>query len=232
MQSVYLLLALLFGFIVGMWVCGAGVDVSDAITALATLVAAFAGSSFAFRLNESRERKKERGTNIAALNRALFILARQLNAIQNMKNELAAYKADIERAFNLPAGKLPEYADLRQHFESLSFLLESEEPTVLMELTVEQECFEQTMEAIRLRNHFHVTEVQPVIAAAGLNHKSVSREQLRAALGERLFEGSISGAKHIYEHVDASAESLVKMQEKIFALAKRLFPKEQFTKWG
>lgn len=67
------------------------------------MVGTFLGALFAFRLNENKENMKVEEERKAALNRALFVVARQINALKSLSKHLAPFHTEFERAFNLPA---------------------------------------------------------------------------------------------------------------------------------
>jgi hypothetical protein len=190
----------------------------------------FLGALFAFRLNESKDNAKLARERKAALNRALFVLARQRTALKLLLRDLHKYASEGERAFNLPAYRPPSYDDLVHNFQDLEFLLESGHPNVLMRLTVEQERFHQALGSLRLRNDFYVAEVQPEIARLSLNGKNVTNEQLASALGERVFAGAMNSATSLYFHFEESNKTIPAMHEELFNTAKELFPNERFVR--
>ena len=192
----------------------------------------FLGALFAFRLNESKDLAKIDKDRKSALNHALFILARQHNALQSFAKHLALHSTDFDRAFNLPAQKPPSYSDLIHDFQELEFLLESSDPDVLMRLAVEQESFHQTIESIRIRNEFYVNELQPALALSNLNFRRVSLNELEARLGVRLISTAISAAKNLYFHVESTEASLAAMRVDLFKVAKIIFPKDLFIKYS
>ena len=205
---------------------------SQIATSIFALIGTFFGALFAFRLQESKEKAKEVKARKTALNRALLVLGMHHNEIQNYIKELSPYVSEVDRAFNLPASQPVENLDLRQKFDELDFLLESSNPNILVELIIEQQRFDQVMQAIKLRNNFYVNEVQPVFAAQGLNHRLVAREELREKLGERLFEGAITQVKMVYDHVGSSNDSLQEVFGKLRTVAKELFPSEGFVQFS
>ena len=73
---------------------------------LLALFGTFLGALFAFRLNQEKERQLLLQDRKAALNRALFVLHRQYNAICTYQKHLATYTSPIERALMLPAQNL------------------------------------------------------------------------------------------------------------------------------
>jgi len=206
-------------------------EFKDYIKAGATLFAAFLGATFAFRLNDNKEKRKESLKNKESLNFAMFTLARQANAISTTKNGFSRFNSEFELAFNMPAYKNPEYKDLIQNFDDLAFILESGDPQTLMDLTVEQERFEQAMSAISIRNEFYVNEFQPLLEKHKLNKRRVTAEEAEALLGERVFNACIQGATEMKGHVFESEISLLKMHKKLFEMAKELYPGHSFVKW-
>lgn len=188
----------------------------------------FLGALFAFRLNESKEQTKKLSEQRAAINRALFVLARQRNAIKSFVKYLLPFNSEIERALMLPAHKPPRYEDLRQDFQAVEFLLESGRADLLMRLAIEDERFHQTFESIRIRNEFYVSEVQPELARHGFQGKDVTERQLLEALGERIFGTAINYANNLYFHVEESIKSIPSMHVEVHAVAKELFPNDKF----
>jgi hypothetical protein len=227
--------SLVFGFIfvlcaavVGAGVYSGVIATKELATSLLALLGTFLGATLAFRLNEDRESTKEQAARRLALNRALFVLARQQNAVQLISRELEPFQSDFERAFNFPAATAPPYTDLVHRFEDLEFLLETPEMNVLMRLTVEQERFHQVLESLRIRNSVYVEEVQPELAKHGFNGKTVSAEQVARAMGERVFGTAMHGARILQSHVADSMKSIPQMQVELRVVAKNLFPHHKF----
>ena len=136
---------------------------------LLSVFGTFLGAFLAFRLNENKEYERREEEKKQALNRALFILARQVNAIQNIQKTISPYEKDDMRAFNLPALYLPNYSDLVQKIDELDFLLAESDPNILLELDNEQKCFDQMIKAYTARTDFMFHEVQPAISQNQLN---------------------------------------------------------------
>lgn len=196
--------------------------------ALLASLGTFLGALFAFRLNEQKDNTKTLSEQRAALNRSLFILARQRNAVNSFAKFLQPYNSEIERGLLLPAHKPPQYESLRQNFEAIEFLLEHNQANLLMRLAIEDERFHQTFESIRIRNDFYVAEVLPELARNRLQGKNVTNQQLLELLGERIFGTSINYAKNLYFHVEESLKSIPAMHAEVHAAAKQVFPHAKF----
>jgi len=230
-RTTYGAIFLFLAMIVGISLYRDLLSVKDVVASLLALFGTFLGAILAFRLNEDKERRKELKANVKALNKALFVLGRQANALRTISSNIAGYKSEFERALNLPAFNPPSYGDLSQDIEGLSFLLESEDPTILLELTVEQERFEQVIESLRMRTNLHLYELQPEVARLNLNGRNMTEIEAAAELGERLYGAAVQAANNIYEHAEATEKSLPEMQEKLRRVAQKLFPDAQFIKY-
>jgi len=204
-------------------------ELKDVGTGLLALLGTLLGATLAFRLNEDKESKREVVAQRTALNRALFVLARQTNAVRLIARELEPFKTPFDRAFNFPAAKVAPYQDLVHRFEDLEFLLDTSDVNVVMRLTVEQERFHQMLETLRIRNEFYVSEVQPAIARHDLNGKDADVKSVAELFGARLFGTATNQAVILWDHVESSLKTIPEMHEELRAVAKRLYPKHNFV---
>jgi hypothetical protein len=194
------------------------------------LIGAFIGALSAFKLNSKKDEDKKHTEQKMAMNKAIFVNIRQINAIKVMDKELSKYKSDLDKAFQLPALKPPCYKDLKYNFDDLGFLFE-EHPQLMMNLAIEQERFEQVFKSIDIRNDFYITEVQPALSALKLNGKSVLAIDIPTILGERLFEGSINSARAIYSHIERSNKTLIEIHDEMAGISRKVFPGEKLVRW-
>lgn len=201
------------------------------IRALTVAVGGFIGAFSAFWLKSYEEQKKDKEQQKNALNSALFVLIRQINAIQCIKRDLEKFKTPFDRALSLPAMKPPDYSSVKQDIGSLNFLIDGDNAQILMDLAVEQERFEQTINSINIRNEFYVNEVQPALSFHALNGKPLPLAEFEEKLGERLSQGAINGSAVLYEHVYATDVSLHEKYTELRELAKKLFPGQNFVAW-
>lgn len=194
------------------------------------LIGAFVGAFSAFKLNSKNEEDKKYTEQKMAMNKALFVSIRQINAIKNMYKKLSQYNTELEKAFMLPAMKPPCYDELKYDFDELNFLLK-DYPQTMMNLVIEQERFDQTFNSIQTRNNFYIHDVQPALSKHKLNRKNILVSDLANLLGERLFEGAINGAKSMYFHIESTDKSITEMHDEISKVAQKAFPNERFIKW-
>ncbi|HHP5494318.1 hypothetical protein [Aeromonas veronii] len=190
----------IFGVIVALavlniwYLCSVAIDESvvpksyDYLIRVLTVAAGgFIGAFSAFWLKSYEEGKKDKKKEKSALNSALFVLIRQINAIQCIKRDLDKYKTPFERGLSLPAMKPPDYSSVKQDIDSLQFLIDNDNAQIFMELTIEQERFEQAINSINIRNEFYVNEVQPALSFHALNGRPLPLAEFEEKLGERLF---------------------------------------------
>lgn len=203
----------------------------EILTPVMAIFATFFGAMFAFRLNEAKDLRSLSNSRREALNRALFILIRQKNAVHQLELGFQKYTSLVERAFNMPAMKPPAYADLVFSMAELDFLLESKNPAILFMLSIEEERFHQTISAVQIRNEFYVDEVQKALSAQKINGRATTLLELQALLGERLFHGAMNGADMAWQHVTNTNLSLQHAHAELHKLAKEIFPGHKFLSY-
>lgn len=214
--------------IVALLICIGELSWKDASTAILALFSTFLGATFAFRLNENKEEEKIRSLQKEVINHSLFILLRQYNALALIKKKIEIYTTQFDLAFNLPVFKPPSYTDLNHDFYKLEFILASSKPNILLNLTLEQERFEQAIEALRLRNDFCLKDLQPLVAQLAINQRETSLEETKNILGEKIFFTAINLSKSLKGNIDATILSNQIIYRELKELGKELFPETKF----
>lgn len=206
--------------------------VETGITGLVTLVAAFAGSWYAFRLSDNVRARETIATNVAAVNRAQFALIQQYNLLKVFQRKsIDPARTDEARYVNmrptLPLRELPAPLDLN----SLSFLLETDDREFVIHLLIEEQRFQTARQAINERSRLHIEEVQPRLAAGGIKEKSPFREdELTEALGEHLFLMLQRSTEEVVREVDLTLASTLDLSARFHAAMKQRFPKEKIIR--
>ena len=199
------------------------------ISSLATLVATFSGAWLAFYLANRERVRKERSQKVMYLNKALFVLIRQLNAIEGIGRYVDKYSEDESLAFEMPGYKSNEYNDLKIDFDSLAFLASTEYVNELLKLTIEQERFEQVLECLRIRHQHYIEKVMPEMMASGLTDRKATLAEYKEKLSKPVYKGALQGAQQVRSEVNAYRESSLAMHHKLHSIAKKLFPKQGFV---
>jgi hypothetical protein len=228
MQKIYATIFLAVIFIIATSLYFGFIDQSNIAATALSLFGTFFGATFAFRLNQYKESIQLESKHREAINRALFILIRQYNAVLEISKDFRNYSTTIEKAFNMPAFKPPPYSDLTHNFNDLEFLLSSKNPNIIFELSIEQERFYQTMESIKIRNEFHVNEFQILAEKNKLHGKSLTSAEIEALLGTRVFNASLQSVMQVEENVVKFIESCPKMLTSLTVLTKEIYPKHKF----
>jgi len=197
-------------------------------TTILALLGTFLGATFAFRLNQDKEEKKLHETRREALNRALFVLARQANAIHQLRQGYDKFKTLYERGTNLPALRPPVYEDLVHNIVDLEFLLEAGKPTLLFRLAIEQERFHQTIASVQIRNEFYVDEFQAKVSEVGLNGRATTPEEAEKLLGERIFRTLMNTTELAYQHIVSGDKTIPEMHTELLKAARALYPGTKF----
>jgi hypothetical protein len=203
------------------------------INALATLAAAFLGAFFAFIFQERKEGRKIRTSNIAAGNRAMFLLSQQFNELSVIQKQIIepARKHPVRFVVMRPSPPL-NYESLRFEVNTLSFLLETKHRQVLMDLLIEEGRFHAAVQALNERSKVHLSDAQPVLDKAGIEEGGdYSISQLKEALGNRLFVQLSRATDEMIDYVDSSIKSLLQMGDKLYEVLRELYPGKTFIRF-
>jgi len=204
-----------------------------ALSALATLVAAFSGARYAFHLQGKAQARRTVEDRVAAGNRAIFVLIRQFNTLKTFQIQIIDPVRDDPRAFlNMRASFPFSYESLTVDLDSLSFLLETNHRQVLGELFIEEERFRSAIQAINERSRIHLNICQPLLERVGVvEGGEYTAEQIRAALGHRLVLQLKRTTDAVVQHVDRTVESSLTMGEKLYTVQESLFPKHSIIRF-
>ena len=196
---------------------------------LIPFVSTFFGASFAFYLNSTKDTRKKDDDRISALRVALFTVAKQQDTLAQIWRVIREWKDRPDQLVNMGPMTLADSSYLRQDMAALSFMIPLD-PTLLLELTIEDERFSQAMTAITRHAEFHVKEIQPALEKSALDRPNAGLAELEKALGARIFGTAITNANQIFKHVEPTRKSLSIMMPRIFQFAKNLYPDEKFLK--
>jgi|GEM_PF-1220400 len=206
-----------------------GIEKKDIGTAGLTLISTLAGATAAFRLNEMKDKKNQFKNDHAQLNIALFIIVNQLNALQNILSRYEEYSSTNSKAFLMPAYNPPDYSNLFISFEKISFILFSSNPQILLKLTIQQDGFHHSIDAVRQRNKFYVEQVQPAFHNKELINKLASPEEIKESIGLSIFNGAIQIAENSHELITQIFNDTEILHDQILAIGRELFPGQKFV---
>jgi hypothetical protein len=204
---------------------------TDIGTAILGGISTLVGAQFAFRLTERKDQEIDLAKRIHALNKANFTVGRQLNGIQYIREEVLPCDTPEKRLFECRAAMPPDYSDLRVDFESLSILLDSPDPDLLLRLSVAQDGFHQTMRAITLRAQYFVDQFQPAVMASGILSGPFTLEDARKEIGELVFNSALNYTNGMFVALEETALRLQKVIDELEALSRHIYPGEKFMRF-
>lgn len=224
------IISFLIGLCMGIFLLFLKLSLKDYISSLATLIAAFSGAWLAFHLTNKAKIRQEEEQKFMELSKALFVLSRQINAIAPVGSNVNEYSDNERMAFQMPAYKMNDYIDLKIDFNGLAFLASTEYVQDILELTIEQERFEQVLECIRVRHQHYHDKVLPELVSNNLTNSNsrVDITEYKDKLREDIYKGALQSAKQVRSEVDAYLKSSIKMHKRLNSIATSIFPKRRF----
>jgi hypothetical protein len=190
-------------------------------------IGALVGAFLVFKLNTDKEIKKEKKEEAAKLNRALIHMGIQLNVIGNIKNVLKRYKNIHEQAFIMPAEK--NYNDnITFDIGEISLIL-SDQPQLLLELSVEQDGYIQTLESLKTRHEFFLKELHPLMIKLDLMNRKVNTIELEDDLPEHIFKAAYQAVQIVNSNVISTEKGLENVFGKLKAACHDKFPDVKFA---
>ena len=205
----------------------------EAVPSIATLLAAFSGAWFAYRLQDKQKAREQRATNISSANRALFTIFQQINTLRVFQDQIIDPVRNHSMRFIAMQPILEEKcAEINFNFPSLEFLLNTKQKQLLPELFIEQQRFFAAIKAINIRSELHI-QAQPILEHAGIQEGvdyfgEELRKKLWEALGERRYKLLERATDQAVYHVDKTLVSLISVKGKMISTFKDLFPEGDF----
>ena len=204
------------------------VDWSLVITVFGTLVAAFAGSYSAFKLNEIKFKKDTQQAEVAAANVALIQLSRMVNTMELYRRRtLAPYRESETRPYTTQCISLPLRDGDLLKIESLSFLIKNDGAELLGKIDIENQRYASAVEMVNLRCKYHIEQIQPVLEQFGA---TANVQELEDALGLRKKHTMKNLTDEMYDQVEKNCQSIKEALDLLFAKMKSVYPKEIFIK--
>jgi len=197
------------------------------------LVASLSGALAAFWFNgrieekkNERDEKRKTEERVAILNRALLNVVLQLNAIGNIQKLLSRFKNIHEHAFKMPAEKNFN-EKIFVNIDEISLII-TDFPQLLLELSVEQDAFIQTVESLKVRHEHFLKELQPKMNELGLLDRECTIGEYEHLLPYHIFKGAYDSANNLISNVTSSKIGLEDKFEKLREACKKRYPNYEF----
>jgi hypothetical protein len=203
----------------------------DFLPAVATLVAAYAGSWYAFSLNQEAVKTEQRSKQIGNGVRAMFVLWRQINAIAQVQEDVIDKFRDYAPA-PLAMPPIEHHFDdsVRLDIDGLMFFLDHGKSELLGNLCIAETRYVQAVDRIRKRSLLHANEVQPKIEGKKPSDRNLSPDELRDIIGIRLFHQLIEQTKEAIATTDDAVASLEAVAVDLHTALLSAFPDAHFPK--
>ncbi len=218
-----------FGLLTGLL---PALDAKTLIGAVATLITAFAGAFFAFKLNEKREKRKSDLIDIGAANRTIFSLIRVYNFIAGYNKQFvepSKGKPDAYVSIQPSIGN--SNAGLKIDFDSISFLIPQKKSEILGELAEFEELFSTLLELLKTRNHIHSNIVQPKMEAAGITQgEPITLKQIDEVLGDRVTNTLKNITNELVSIMESGEQRSEQLIDTLHEMIKGIYPGENIIK--
>ena len=201
-----------------------------AVPAAATLLAAFFGAWFAYRLQDKANVREEQASNINAANRALFTVFQQVNSLKVFQYDMIDPVRNHPMKFIAMQPVLREqHEDLQFDFSKLGFLLNTKHKQIVLDLFIEQQRFREAIKAINYRSALHIQQLQPALERAGIQEGvDYPIEALAKTLDPLLYKLLQRATEQVVYHVDRTVGSLNEVKGKMIKAFKELYPEGDF----
>jgi len=175
-------------------------DEKTFVSGFVTLTATLMGGVLLYLWNSEEQDKVRTRHEVGAINRALLVLARQVNVSLQLAEEFAVYPNNYLLAFGYPPRTLPAFLNMMQKFEDLEFILE-DEPDLVFRLTIQQERFEQMVNAFHVRANFHATSMKAEWERLGLGSELPLEQALIKIIDPQIHKSALKYTSQMTEHV-------------------------------
>lgn len=196
------------------------------LPALATLIAAFAGAGYAFKLQEKVREIRAKNERIASANKAIFNLSRMYNSLVNYDDQfLKSCRNDSASFLNVRPSIDLVKSDIQIDLDSLSFLLETSNRNILGELSSCVASYQVAIDAINDRSRIYRDQVQPRMESAGASEANkYTLDGLKAMMGERLYCILENATSQVFTHTENTIVEIKRVSELLTEAVKQEFP--------
>ena len=146
----------------------------EILSAIATLLAAFMGAWFAFKLEEDHRKDERDKKNISACCKANFVLSEQLKMLgkfQKEEIESIEDKTDIW-LYMVPLPHM-DHETLKFNIDDLQFILDTTHKDILSQLLSQDELFNKTISMINMRSQLLREKLPPEF----ISNMKINKEQ-------------------------------------------------------
>lgn len=175
------------------------------VTALATLVAAYGGASYAFSLQSKRESDNRKNREINTGNIAIFYLIEMYKELADYQQQVIEPVRDNPFRYYHLQPTLPPVIEGHINYDDLAFVLSGENPDVLARVSHSINWYKRAIQKIEERSCHHLRTVQLALDNAGLTEQSeLEHIDFQSILGDRNYSILVRSTDDVIELVDES----------------------------
>jgi len=203
--------------------------INDLINAFSTLVAAFIGAFFAFRLQNGSDKRKEIANRAASLNIFQVRIYHQYNNLVMIQtNFVSSTPKEKHGWINVPAFSIRDQIE-HPDLSSISFLVDFGFGDTMPDILIAIEKYNEIIKAINARSTLHSNVLQPGIERVRKkNANNLTFELLMEEIGEKDINGIISYTQKINEILPGAIKFYEDLLSKIYKIGKSIYPKKKF----
>ena len=199
--------------------------IPEFISTVSTLLSAFGGAWFAFRLQNKHEEKSIINNNVSSLNIAQIRLMQQYNEIEKIKkNFTSPILNDPLYWVHIPALS-PRDRDIQVDVSSLSILIQADGISVISDILESEEYYKEILKSLNIRSVMHISEFQPYYEKIKNKYDKIDLEILVKELGEK----SVIGLMTITDQILAILPDAIKKYKiamrHLYEKSKEIYPK-------
>lgn len=201
------------------------------LTSTTTLVAAFFGAKYAFKLQLINHEQRMVKEQVEAGNKAIFELVRTYNQFYAIRNQLIDQHRQNPGRHLLILPMIGNIHVIQLNFDDLAFMFDSKDPNLLGRLAMFQQEVATTIDAIVQRSQFHVEFIQAAAERIEDQTKGlIYLDQLEKELGNRNTHTVKMLTDAVVSGVDKVILDAEKLTNELNTILEEVFPRHRIIK--
>lgn len=156
------------GFMLRGLIEGDQISIKELLTSIVTLMAVYAGASYAFKLQNDKTEREEEKKQVASSNRAIYTIFEMWNVQKQYQKEIID---PCKMEYGIWISLMPTISGLHElikfNTENLEFLLHSGKPEVYSNLLLEEKRYRIAISTIEERSKLVLNDLFPKMESLG-----------------------------------------------------------------
>ena len=195
------------------------------------LAGSLAGSFFAYKFTERREKQNRKQKKIESSTQALFILSCQASTISNIDKQLfSKFENNQLRHYNITPTAISDHSALVINIESISFLVLEKQGNLLGELFSIDKYFHSIISALQTRNSMHC-EFQIRLEDSKVKEDELDPLSLDTIAGDRIRISLKKMTDDLYDMISKYKTKVKNIGDKLATELEVIFPGHKFIRF-